>query len=165
MEGLLPDSTLFVQLGLFFATYFVLKHLVFIPYLDLLEERKAKTEGLRQKAAANRERAAELKKKYLEFMTEKRKTITHWLEDERRKIQDEERSIIQEARVEVSGQLDTLRAEIDREKTAVTLELMKEVPTFASQVASKLAGKEIKVSESMISSPRGSASSEGALRP
>src|ERR1041385_6045342 len=96
--NLVPDFTLFIQIGIFFAAYFVMNALIFKPYLGLLDAQKAKTSGLNEQSYRDKERAQKLQTDYEAFVKSERKKIATWSEDERRKVTDEERKIIQQAR-------------------------------------------------------------------
>ena len=75
---LFPDITLVYQLAIFFCCYFVMRGLVFKPYLDLLRLRKEKTSGLKEKAAAEQARATELRNQYETSMAAVKKKIAVW---------------------------------------------------------------------------------------
>lgn len=146
MEALIPNPVdMVIQVAIFFATYFVLRTFVFGPYLELLDKRFAKTEGLKQKAQAQLNEAEHTKEKYLKFISAERKKIHEWVEGERQKIATEEKKIITEARDQVSAELDSKRANLSEQVGSIRGQLMKEVPEFASQIASKLVGKTITI--------------------
>ena len=143
---LLPDVTLFIQLGIFFACYFVLKFLVFKPYLALLNHRREKTIGLREKAVAASERTEKLRADYETFMRAERKKVAGWTDEERKKVSDEERRIVQEARDQVATDLAALRTRVATEVERARRELMPSVAEFSSQIASKLVGHKVRIS-------------------
>src|SRR5437868_2662854 len=105
MQALIPNFTLLIQLGLFFASWAVLHFLVFRPYLALVHARHEKTAGLKEKAIADREKAERLKNDYETFMKAERKKITTWTDAERKKIAEEEQQTIQAARDEAGRDL------------------------------------------------------------
>jgi F0F1-type ATP synthase membrane subunit b/b' len=142
---LVPDITLLVQLGIFFATYFVLKTLVFKPYLELLNERKARTTGLKEQADRDRQQAEKLEVDYDTFIKAERKKVTAWTDDERKKISDEERGIVQAARDAVGKELEDLRVKIQTDTERARKELLPLVTEYSSQIASKLVGHKISV--------------------
>jgi F0F1-type ATP synthase membrane subunit b/b' len=143
---LLPNATLFVQLGLFLICYFMLKTFVFGPYLRLLELRREKTSGLKEKAASDSIRAEKLKGDYDAFMKTERRKLSGWLDDERKKVSEEARSIIQGAREGVAVELKGRRAQIQKEAEEARKQLAPLVGEYSSLIATKVVGRKIKVS-------------------
>ncbi|MBI4403182.1 MAG: ATP synthase F0 subunit B [Deltaproteobacteria bacterium] len=144
---LIPDFTLFIQLGLFLACYWVLRTCVFGPYLRLLHLRHEQTLGLRQKAGGDKEQAEKLHAEYESFMKEERNKASAWLDEERKKIAEEERSIIQGSRTQVSEELKAFRIKIASECEKTKKELLPQVTDFASKIASRAIGQKVNVSE------------------
>jgi len=143
---LLPDFTLVYQLIIFFMSYFVMRELVFKPYLQLLRLRKEKTVGLREKALEAQARASKLRGDYETFIAAERKKVAGWTDEERRKTSEEEKGIIQEARTSVSQELDVLRKKIDREVETARKQLQPQVVEYSSNIATKLVGRKIDAS-------------------
>lgn len=143
---LVPDLTLFIQMGIFFASYFVLNALVFKPYLALLKARREQTVGLREAAERDRENAEKLKLEYETFMKAERKKISAWQDEERKKIQDEERTRIQTARDQAAKANEAARAVLDEEKAKAFQSLQSSVNEFSSAIVSKMLGRKIQVS-------------------
>ena len=145
---LIPDWTLLLQMAIFFACYFVLRFLVFKPYLALLRARKAKTVGLREQAAGDRQRAEQLQEQYDAFIKAERKKLSTWTEEERKRVNDEERKIVQDARDAVGNELQTLRTKIQSDYDRARKELLPLISEYSSQIVSKLTGKKVTVSAS-----------------
>ncbi len=145
---LVPDLTLFIQMGIFFASYFVLNALVFKPYLALLKARREQTVGLRQSAERDRELAEKLKVEYETFMKAERKKIATWQDEERKKIQDEERARIQTARDQAAKSNEVARVVLEEEKAKAFQKLQSSVNEFSSAIVSKMLGRKIQVSSS-----------------
>lgn len=147
---MLPNYTFFIQLGLFFLTYFVLQKFVFGPYLHLLDVRKAKTSDLKEKALQDKEVAQNLKADYEVKMKAERQKLNAWMDEERKKISEEERKISQEARIKVGKEFSELKVKMDNEETEIRKTLSPMVADFSSQIASKLMGKKVQVSVSAM---------------
>jgi len=145
MAALVPDHTLLIQLGLFFACWATLHYLVFKPYLALQHERHQKTVGLKEKAAQDRERATQLQSEYEAFMKAERKKISAWTDEERKKISEEEHHIIQEARNAVSQDFTQLRAKIEADSSRAWAELLPQVREYSSQIVSRLVGYKVSI--------------------
>lgn len=148
--SLLPDKTIFIQLGLFFASYFVLNLLVFKPYVALIERRREKSSGLKEKAAEDREKAEKFKVDYEALMKDERRKVNAWLDDEKKKVSDEERNIIQTTRDTIAKELalseENLRKDVEKARGEL-LPLMNE---FSSQIATKVLGRNVKVSAASL---------------
>src|SRR5262245_7314670 len=110
-----PDSTLFIQLGIFLASFVVLKFMVWDPYVKLIHLRHSKTEGLKEAAEKAKVDALTLKNEYEAFMKNERKRVSNWTEEERKKIQSQEKEIVSAARDEVARHLESVRAKINAE--------------------------------------------------
>lgn len=149
--NLIPDFTLFIQLGIFLATFLVLRTLVFKPFLKLQSLRRERTEGARAQAAQARETAAKLKQDYETLMRAEHKRIAQWTEEERRKIADEERTLIQIARAAASEELQVGRKKIAADVDQARLDLLPLVSEYSSQIASKLLGRKVVVTPSASS--------------
>ena len=155
---LIPDYTLFIQLGIFFGCYFVMKGFVFGPYLGLLAVRRAKTIGLREKALQARERTAKLQVDYEAHMKAERKKVAGWIEEERRRISDEERNAVQAVRDVVTKKLQLLRENVQTDVNRARRDLLPLVNEYSSQIASKLVGHPVHVST--LSAPKEHAEAE-----
>lgn len=144
------DFTLFIQAGLFFASWMVLHFLVFKPYLALIEARHAKTTGLMEEAAKAKLRATQLETDYETFMKAERKKISEWTDGERRKVGDEEREIVGKARAEVTGELEALRKQVNADLEKARKDLLPQVGEYSSHIVSKLVGYNVKVPPSVL---------------
>lgn len=152
---LVPDFTLFIQMGIFFASYFVLNTLVFKPYLALLKARREQTVGLRAAAERDREMSIKLQAQYDTFMKTERKKVVAWSEAERKKVQDEERKTIQTARDTAAKANDVARAELEEEKQKARRSLETTVNDFSSAIVSKMLGRKVQVSGSSSTKGKG----------
>lgn len=146
---LIPDFTLIIQLAIFFASFFVMNSLIFKPYVALLNARREKTVGLKEKALADRDRALKLRNEHEAFMKAERKKIVEWTETERKKISEEDRRIVQQAREAVNEDLQVLRAKVNTDCEKARKELLPQVSEYSSQIASKLVGYKVNVSGTM----------------
>ncbi len=137
-----------IQLGIFMASYLVLRFFVFTPFLELLALREAKTSGLREKAKAATLHAEELRAQYETRMAQERKNTAHWLDIEKRKISDEERAVIEKARHKASQEMDVSRAKVDEEAKRAEAELAPKVFEFASAMSSQILGYSVNIKSS-----------------
>lgn len=143
---LIPDSTIVIQIGLFFTAYGLMNHLVFKPYLNLLKMRRGRTSELVKKAAKNRLHAEELTVAVDSALREERKKINQWLDDEKKKVSEEERLILNKARQQASVELEGARVKIGEEVSEARQKLAPMVQDYASQIATRLLGRKVTVS-------------------
>lgn len=151
---LIPDYTLLIQLGIFFATYFVLRLFVFKPYLQLLKLRENQGVGLKSKAEEDRERAEQLRQQYEAFMLAERKRVAAWADQQRHAVAAEERRVVEEARSLAAKELQLVREKTGEELGRAHEELTPLVTEFSSAIASKLLGYQVKVSASSAESKK-----------
>lgn len=137
---LLPDFTLFFQVAIFFASYFVLRWLVFRPYMSLMRLREDRTIGLKTKASLMREQAESIQKEYEAFLHAEKSKIAEWAEDERRKFSDEGMRLVGEAKRSAVEKLQLFQKEREAEVDAARRELDPKIAEFGSAIASKLLG-------------------------
>jgi F0F1-type ATP synthase membrane subunit b/b' len=146
MADLMPNETMFIQLALFLASFFVLKTLIFDPYLKLLHLRHSKTTGLKDAAEKAKHQALKYQADYEEYMKAERKKIAHMVDAERKTTADEERTIIETARTQVAQKLEGLRKDLHESTEKTRKELSPFANEFSSKIASKLVGYNVTVS-------------------
>ncbi len=135
---LIPDNSLWFQLGLFVASFFVLRAFLFRPYRRLQEMRRAKTSGLQDVVASSRERSLTLKASYEKQLGEERKKIHSYVEEERKKIDEEQRQIVQAARARVTATMETSHKQLEKELAEARKELAPRIGEFSTLIVKKL---------------------------
>lgn len=156
---LVPDFTIFIQVALFFASYFVLSALVYKPYLALLKARREQTVGLLEQAEQDKTRAETLRVEYETLMKAERKKITAWSDEERKKVQEEERLQTQLARDAAAKAIEAAREIRDKEKKSALKALESSVNEFSSSIVSKMLGRKVQVTGAAIDKSAGSENS------
>lgn len=146
----IPNWTILLQLGLFFISFYFLNTFLFKPYLALLDARKAKTSGLKEKAIHDKAQAEKLQHSYEAFMRGERQRLSKWTEEERKKISEAERHEVQRARNEASEVLKKARVELQGAVAKARTELNPMVAEYSSQIASKVLGRKINISGSQV---------------
>jgi F-type H+-transporting ATPase subunit b len=141
------DGTLLIQGGIFWASYGVLRVLMFGPYLKLLETREQFTIALKEKAVLKREEAETLRQKYESTIRAERISAKKWGEEQRKKAVDNEKAIMQAARDDVAAKLRSVRERICKERVEARSVLTPKIISFASQIASKVTGQEVQIHE------------------
>lgn len=138
------DGTLFVQVAIFFVAFLVLRGLVFQPVMALFDARDAAIGGARQ-AARDMEQGAEDARAKLEGEL---KSVRQAANTERETVRTDAQRLAREqterAREDAESQLKGARAKLDQEGAQVRAQMNALVPTLASQIASKLLGREVR---------------------
>lgn len=138
------DGTFFVQIGIFFVAFLVLRSLVFKPVMALFDAREQAIDGARQ-AARDMEQEAEGSRAKLEGEL---KSVRQAANEERENVRGEAQRLAREqterARADTEKLLSDARAKLDREGEQVRAQMNALVPNLASQIASKLLGREVR---------------------
>lgn len=132
------DISLLYQMAAFLVMLFILTRLIFKPILALLEERKEKTQGTFEGAAAVEAEIADGNAAF-----EKRiKDAEHKAQDERAAIRqaalDEQKAFIEETRTGLQGDLAKVKEELLGEKNTVLETLILEAPKLSRVIAEKM---------------------------
>lgn len=137
------DGTVFVQFGLFLLLFVVANKLLFKPYLDLRERRKAGIEGARAEA----ERMTATADAKLADYEKQLAVARDRANEEGRKVRAEaaahEKDVTDKARSEAQKAIDEATAKMKQETEAARLQLLPQANTLARQIASKLLGREV----------------------
>jgi F-type H+-transporting ATPase subunit b len=137
------DLTVFVQFGLFLVLLIVSNKLLFQPYLQLRERRKAGIDGAR--AEADRMTASADAK--LADYEKQLGAARNRANEEGRKVRAEasahEKDVTDKARAEAQKAIDEAAAKMRQETEAARLQLLPQANTLARQIASKLLGREV----------------------
>ncbi|HEX7478786.1 MAG TPA: ATP synthase F0 subunit B [Polyangiales bacterium] len=137
------DATLFVQLAIFFATFLVLKSLVFKPVLQVFDAREKATAGAKEDARRMEEEVA---KQRAHFEGELRKVRAASGEDReklRAEAQKLARELTEKARTEAMAAQKQAKDKLEHEAGEVRQRLLREVPALAKQIAGKLLGRSV----------------------
>jgi F-type H+-transporting ATPase subunit b len=137
------DATLFVQMGIFFIAFFILKSLVFKPVMGLFDARDQAIEGARSEAKRMESEAAD--KRQL-FEAELRK-VSAAANEEREKRRSEAqrlaRQLTEQARHQATTSQKAAKERLDEQAATVRERTLAEVPTLARQIAGKLLGRSV----------------------
>lgn len=137
------DLTVFVQFALFLITMYVSNKLLFQPYLQLRERRKAGIEGARAEAERM---TGEADKKLAEY--EKSLAVARdRAGEEGRKIRQEaaahEKEVTEAARKSSQEALGAAQTRVRSETEAARAQLLPQAEALARAISSKLLGREV----------------------
>lgn len=137
------DLTAVVQFGLFVLVYFVGNKLLFQPYLQLRERRKAGIEGAREEAERMTAQADAKLADYQKQLAVARDRAG----EEGRKVRAEatahEKEVTDKARATAQKAIDDAQAKMRAETEAARAQLMPQADALAKAMASKLLGREV----------------------
>ncbi len=137
------DGTIFVQLLIFFAAFFILKALVFKPMMKLFDAREEAIEGARHEARALTREAAQKGESFEDEMRDVRREAG----EERDKLRAEglrlEREMLEKVRAETAETLAAAEKKMKEEADTVRTEMKTQVPILAKQIATQLLGREV----------------------
>lgn len=137
------DATLFIQMGVFFCAFFILKFLVFKPVLEVFDARERATEGATQDAHRMETEAAE---KRAHFEGELRKVSAAAGEErdkQRGEAQKLARELTEQARQQAQQIQKAAKEKLDQEAAVARARSLAEVPMLAKQIADKLLGRSV----------------------
>jgi F-type H+-transporting ATPase subunit b len=138
------DPTVFAHFLLFTAFVVIMKDLLFDPLLKVFEERERRTAGAIAKAREMDEQALELKQEYDAKIEEIRREASGDRERIRSKVKQLEAELMEDARNAVGKHLDGGISKIQLEVNAIRRELEQQQAPLASEIASRVLGREVK---------------------
>ena len=137
------DGSLFIQFGIFFIAFLILRSLVFRPVLNLFDARTAAMEGSRDQAA-DMEKGADQKREQLESEL---RSVKQKASEERDKTrlaaQHLARELTEKARRENTAMLSSAKAQLEAEAKDARVSLRSDVTGLARQIAEKLLGRSV----------------------
>jgi F-type H+-transporting ATPase subunit b len=137
------DGSFFIQLGIFFIAFFILRGLVFRPVLNLFDARTAAMEGSRDQAASM-EQGAEQKREQLESQLRSvRQAASEERDKTRLAAQHLARELTEKARRENTAMLSSAKAQLEAEAKDARAALRSDVTGLARQIAEKLLGRSV----------------------
>lgn len=137
------DGTFFVQLGLFFVAFVLLRALVFNPLMAVFEARELAIDGAKDEAKRLTAEAATAGQTFDDELKKIRKSAAAEREVLRADAQKREREIQEATKSETDKALADADAKLAIEGNAVRAELAKTVPALGRQIASKLLQREV----------------------
>ena len=137
------DGTMFIQVGIFFVAFFVLRPLIFRPMVDLFEARENAIEGARIEARRLREEADDAGKSFEEEMRKVRLQAGEERERLRAEGKRLERNVLERVRQDTAKQLADADEQIRAEAKRTRAEMERHTPQLARQIASKLLTREV----------------------
>jgi F-type H+-transporting ATPase subunit b len=143
MIDLMPNETLFFQMGIFLFTFISLNLLVFKPILRIIERRKALTAGAEKEALVLDEKTQGLIETHRKKMQEARTQGLALKEKFKKEGETEAASLAAKVQGEVEASVENARSEISRESKEAQLVLRKLSRDLSKDMAEKLLGRKV----------------------
>lgn len=137
------DGTFFVQLGIFFVAFLVLRSLVFKPMVALFEAREAAIDGAKGEAAKLTSEAASAGQTFDEELRKVRAHAAAERDKVRAEAQKREREILEAVKAETEKSSAEAQAKLDASAAELRGSLNASVPGLAKEIASKLLQREV----------------------
>ncbi len=140
---LLPDITIVAQLVIFLTVMVALNRFVFKPVLRILELRKSKTKGEREKLEAINQKTEKLVQEYEAKIQEARQEGLKMKEAIRKEGGTQAQKIIHEAKKTSLNELGNIREEIEKAAQQSSKKLEEEAEVLSQSLAEKVLGRQL----------------------
>jgi len=137
------DGTFFVQLGIFFVAFIVLRSLVFKPMVALFEAREEAIDGAKAEAQRLTAEAATAGQSFDDELRKVRVQAAAERDKLRGDAQKREREILEAVKAETDKSASEAQAKLDASAGDLRKSLSSSVPDLAKQIASKLLEREV----------------------
>lgn len=137
-----PDITFVIQIVSFLVLWLGLKRLIFDPVLAVIDERSARTTGVREEAAQLRLNAEAAETDFDGRMLQVREDVGRQTDASRTATEEEERQVLATAREQAAATLKAQRDQIRSQANAARAELAGEAGQLAQLIVAKVVGGE-----------------------
>ncbi|MBE9582816.1 MAG: ATP synthase F0 subunit B [Proteobacteria bacterium] len=139
----IPDWTLFVQMGNFILLIFVLNAILYKPIRQILIERKKKIQGYKEGIETLQQDASESEKSFQANISEARQQGVREKEVLKQAGQDEEKQITDEINRKAQAELEAVCAQIAKDAENARRGLEKEIEVFSGTIVEKILGRAV----------------------
>ena len=146
MLGVNPWTAL-MTLANTIALFLVAKKFLFVPILNMIEERQKEIDGMYDAAGAAREEADALKEEYQQKLSAAQATSERLVKEAVARGQSREEEIIRQANREASAIMDKAAADIAQEKKKAINDAKDEISDMAMAIAGKVVGRALNVED------------------
>lgn len=135
------DWTIYVQIANFLILIFILNFVLYKPIRGIMQQRKAKFEGLADSISSASKEAEDKNQAFTDGIKSARSKGQQQKEALMQAAAEEERTIVAEINAKAKADLDAVKAQISKEAGTVKQELEKEIDTFANTITEKILGR------------------------
>ena len=137
------DGSFFVQLGIFFVAFLILRSLVFKPVMQLFDERDAAMSGSKELAEKMSGEADATRESFEAQLRTVRQKANEERDKKRAEAQQLARDLTSKARQHNTSQLTAAKARLDMEARDARAKADAEVPELARKIGEKLLGRSV----------------------
>ena len=138
-----PNMTLFIQIGIFLVLMFLLNSFLFKPMLRLLEERKARTVGRRERAADASAKADEIVADYEAKLAAARSEADKVRQELIKEGEAERARITKAASEEAEKTVAEIKAKLAGETESARAAVKADIEAMAAAMAEKIMGRAV----------------------
>lgn len=138
-----PNQTLLIQIIVFLVLMLVLDRVLFKPMLALLEERKKRTEGRREKAQVAEGQAKEIWEDYQTKLAAARSEAEVVRIELVRQGEAERQRLTDEATAKAEATVTVLKAQVQEQASKAREALATEVDALSKMMAEKILGRAV----------------------
>ncbi len=135
------NYTILIQFANFLILLILLNFLLFKPVLKALNKRRAFIQSLSAKVEGENREASEIEKSYEEKAKERKKPILDQRESMVREAQTASLKTIEEARRELTAELDKMKERVKSESEAALQRLSGEADRLSGEVVTRILGR------------------------
>ena len=139
----IPDWSLFVQMGNFIVLIIVLNAILYKPIRQILIERKTKIQGYKEGIDTLQQDASESEKSFQAKISEARQQGVREKEALKQAGLDEEKQITDEINQKAQAELEAVRAQIAKDAEDAKRGLEKEIEVFSGTIVEKILGRAV----------------------
>ena len=139
----IPDWTLFVQMGNFILLIFILSAILYKPIRQILIERKKKIQGYEDGIETLQRDASESEQSFQAKISEARGQGVQEKGTLKQAGEEEEKRLIDEINQKAQAELEAVRAQIAKDAEAARRGLEKEIGAFSGTIAEKILGRAV----------------------
>jgi F-type H+-transporting ATPase subunit b len=143
MIDLLPNTTVLYQWVIFMIALMTLHFGIFRPVLKILQERKSKTSGEKERAKTLDQKAEEMMRECEKRMEEARVLGSRQKEERRRIGGKFVEELLKKTRAEIDQKMGEVHQKIEREGREASLQLKQYAQTVSREIATKILEREI----------------------
>ncbi|MBW1676607.1 MAG: ATP synthase F0 subunit B [Deltaproteobacteria bacterium] len=141
--AVIPDWTLFVQMGNFILLIFLLNVILYKPIRQILIERKKKIQGYKEGIETLQQDASESQRTFQAKISEARGQGVQEKEALKQAGQEEEKRVVDEINRKAQAELEAVCAQIAKDAEDARRGLEKEIGIFSGTIAEKILGRAV----------------------
>ena len=137
------DASIFIQMGIFFVAFFILKALVFNPTMQLFDAREQAIDGAKAEAKRMQEEAVSKREHFEGELRRVSAAANEERESARQEAQKLARQLTEQARSQAVSTQKIAKDKLDAQAAEVRKTALAQVPTIARELTSKLLGRNV----------------------